>query len=201
MIKRTVVAILLSLCFIITASADYATTFTVNNASSEGNTLSVNVVTDTVSGVGGIDLTLNYDTSMLKVKKSSVKCSLSKCELVVNEGSIRVLWDTTEEIELSEVLLSADFQKIGTGDATGAMNLSLNDYYDNTLELNDIPYTVSYFSTDEVQKVKSNPLAAIFTVLGLIISLVAVLTVAYYLYINRKIEQTAKHLADTKELC
>ena len=146
MIKRIVTVFLLSLCFIITVSADSATVFSVNCADADKETFFVNVETDTISGVGGIDFTLNYDSSFIKVKKSSVKCSLPRSEVVINEGSIRVLWDTTEKVNLSQVLLSAEFENEGLRDASQSFNLSFNDYYDNTLEMNDNPYTVSYFS-------------------------------------------------------
>ena len=201
MIKRIVTVFLLSLCFIITVSADSATVFSVNCADTDKETFFVNVETDTISGVGGIDFTLNYDSSFIKVKKSSVKCSLPRSEVVVNEGSIRVLWDTTEMVNLSQVLISAEFENEGLRDASQSFNLSFNDYYDNTLELNDIPYTVSYFSADEIQKVKANPWCTVFKVLGVIIGAIVIMAVGYYFYQTQKIEQTAKYLADSKGMC
>ncbi|MBP3627268.1 MAG: hypothetical protein J6J39_04400 [Clostridia bacterium] len=201
MIKRIVTVFLLSLCFIITVSADSATVFSVNCADADKETFFVNIETDTISGVGGIDFTLNYDSSFIKVKKSSVKCSLPRSEVIVNEGSIRVLWDTTEKVNISQVLLSAEFENEGLRDASQSFNLSFNDYYDNTLELNDIPYTVTYFATDEVQKVKVNPWGTVFKVLGMIIGAVVIMAVGYYFYQTQKIEQTAKYLADSKGMC
>lgn len=201
MIKRIVTVFLLSLCFIITVSADSATVFSVNCADADKETFFVNVETDTISGVGGIDFTLNYDSSFIKVKKSSVKCSLPRSEVVINEGSIRVLWDTTEKVNLSQVLLSAEFENEGLRDASQSFNLSFNDYYDNTLELNDIPYTVSYFSADEIQKVNANPWGTVFKVLGVIIGAIVIMAVGYYFYQTQKIEQTAKYLADSKGMC
>lgn len=201
MIKRVITTFLLGLCFAITASADSATVFSVNFADAQKETFFVNVQTDTMSGVGGLDFTLYYDDSFIKLKKSSVKCSLPKSEVVVNDGSIRVLWDTTEKVNLSQVLLSAEFENKGLMDAYQCFELSFNDYYDNTLELNDIPYTVTYSATDEVQEVKTNPISTILTILGVIIGIVVILALVYYLYINRKIEETAKRLADKKGLC
>ena len=194
-------AFLLSLCFIITASADSVTAFSVNFADSDEETFFVNIETDTVSGVGGIDFTLSYDSSIVTVKKNSVKCSLPNGEVFVNEGAIRVLWDTTENVDISKVLLSAEFEKKGPQDASQCFELFLNDYYDNSLELNDIPYMVSYFSADEVEKVKSNPWTAVFTVLGVIIGAVVIMAVGYYFYQTKKIEDTAKHLANSKGMC
>ena len=111
------------------------------------------------------------------------------------------MWDTTEKVNLSQVLISAEFENEGLRDASQSFNLSFNDYYDNTLELNDIPYTVTYFATDEVQKVKINPWGTVFKILGVIMGAVVIMAVGYYFYQTQKIEQTAKYLADNKGMC
>ena len=117
----------------ITVCAAGATHF-VMNYSQKGEKISVNVQTDCVTGVGGMDFMLAFNNEAFEVVESSVRCSLPSSELVVKEDVIRVLWDTTEKETLPDILISADFISKNEVAVENGMYFTINDYYDNSLE-------------------------------------------------------------------
>lgn len=177
----------------ITVCAAGATHF-VMNYSQKGEKISVNVQTDCVTGVGGMDFMLAFNNEAFEVVESSVRCSLPSSELVVKEDVIRVLWDTTEEETLPDILISADFISKNEVAVENGMYFTINDYYDNSLELNDLPYEVSYVSADNVAKAKLVGLPVFVTVLLVLIAVIVVSAGVYYVLFNRKIEQIARNL-------
>lgn len=187
------VAFILLVVTCVTVSAAGTTHF-VMNYSQKGEKVSVNIQTDCVTGVGGMDFMLAFDNEAFEVDESSVRCSLSSCELVVKEDNIRVLWDTTEKETLPDILISADFISKSGADVASGMYFSINDYYDNSLELNDLPYEVSYVSADKVERAKLTGLPVFVTVLLVIMAVIVICATVYYVLFNRKIEEIARKL-------
>ncbi|MBQ9965598.1 MAG: hypothetical protein IJP22_02600 [Clostridia bacterium] len=185
-------AILLIITSIIVSAA--GVTHFVMNYAQNGEKISVNVQTDCVTGVGGMDFALNFDNEAFELDEGSVRCSLPSCEMVIKENMIRVLWDTTEKETLPNILISADFISKDETSVESGMYFSINDYYDNSLELNDLPYEVSYLSADSVERAKLSGLPIVVTVLLVIIAVIVVSAAAYWFLTNRKIEEIARNI-------
>ncbi len=188
-----VVTFILLVITSITVGATGVTHFVMNYSQREEK-ISVNVETDCVTGVGGMDFILFFDKEAFELDEGSVRCSLSSCELVVKEDTIRVLWDTTEKETLPDILISADFRSKNGASVEGGIYFSINDYYDNTLQLNDLPYEVSYASADKVARAKLAGLPVFVTVLLVIIAVIVCLAVVYWVLFNRKIEEIARKI-------
>lgn len=131
--------------------ASSAATFYVQTAAVlEDNTIEVCVYLDEVDDIGGIDLELVYDTEKVSFVSSSLGPSLqsSLSDIYHNEenGEIHYVIIYSNAKSAHGILLRATFQlKEGK---SYQPQLLINDLLDNSIEINEIPYTITYQQAD-----------------------------------------------------
>ena len=164
------------------------TVFSVLYSDPSKKEVNISVSTDTVKEIGGIDISVSYNSSDWELVKNSEKCGLKKGMITAQKGYVRVLWDTTEKTEISDVILTASFKKLNENAAVDDINITVNDYYDNTVEMNDIPYDINYSMSDNVRKISSVSIPLI------IIAVIIVLLVGAMLFFMKKYKISFKDL-------
>ncbi len=185
-LKKFLLTLLIAAALTFSVSAESAQTlFTVKFTDVAKSTVDISVNTDTVSGVGGMDIALYFDNSMWELVKKSAKCGIKKSEVSVTDGSARIIWDTVDNAELPEKLITASFKKRDKTADISDIQLVVNDYYDNTVSLNDIAYRVSYEQTEKVVAVKTVNKSAVIAITVIVIVLLGG-SAAYYFLVFRK---------------
>lgn len=172
-----------------TVFADGGTAFTVNYTDPEKDTVNISVGTDKKDGTGGLHLIVTYDKSKWQLKSGSEKCGLKNGEVSASDGAVQLLWDTTDNYTLPDVIMSASFKKVSKSAEIGDIILSVNDYYDNTVQMNDIPYQIEYKQT-KAAKAARKPFNAVPVIIITVIVLVLAGTFGYFYY---KIYIAPKH--------
>lgn len=182
------------LCLGVPASADNPETVFSYNFADKGDKADISVTTDTFTGVGGIDIVISYNTSSWELIENSAKCGIKSGDIAVANGNIHIIWETTDEVELPEVLTSASFKKLRDSAIAEDISIAVNEYYDNSTSLVDLPYQIALNNVDKVEKAKSHfPV----WIVVLIVCLIA-LAVAGYYFIGIKgyfRPMNAKHLS------
>lgn len=190
-LKKFILTLLIAAALTISVSADSAQTlFTVKFTDASKSTVDISVNTDTVSGVGGMDIALYFDNSKWELVKNSAKCGIKKSEISVTDSGARIVWDTVENAELPEKLITASFKRKDKSADISDIKLVVNEYYDNTTSLNDITYQVSYEQTEEVVAVKTVNKSAVIAIAVIVIVLLGG-AAAYYVLVYRK--KNSKH--------
>ena len=108
--------------------------------------------------------------------------------ITAQKGYVRVLWDTTEKTEISDVIMTASFKKLNENAAVDDIKVTVNDYYDNTVDMNDIPYDINYSMSDNVRKISNISIPLI------IIAVIIVLLVGAMLFFMKKYKISFKDL-------
>ena len=85
--------------------------------------------------------------------------------------------------------MTASFKKLNENAAVDDINITVNDYYDNTVEMNDIPYDINYSMSDNVRKISSVSIPLI------IIAVIIVLLAGAMLFFMKKYKISFKDLA------
>lgn len=172
--------------------ADCGTIFTVNYTDPDKDTVNISVSPDQKDGAGGLHLIATYDTSKWNLKSGSEKCGLKKGEVSASDGTVQLLWDTTDDYKMPDVIMSASFKKVSKSAEISDITFSVNDYYDNTVQMNDIPYQIEYKQTKDAKTARKpfNPVPAIIITL-VVLALVGTFGYFYYkIYIAPK---SSKH--------
>lgn len=164
------------------------TVFSVLYSDPSKKEVNISVSTDTVKEIGGIDISVSYNSSDWELVKNSEKCGLKKGMITAQKGYVRVLWDTTEKTEISDVIMTASFKKLNENAAVDDIKVTVNDYYDNTVEMNDIPYDINYSLSDNVRKISNISIPLI------IIAVIIVLLVGAMLFFMKKYKISFKDL-------
>ena len=164
------------------------TVFSVLYSDPSKKEVNISVSTDTVKEIGGIDISVSYNSSDWELVKNSEKCGLKKGMITAQKGYVRVLWDTTEKTEISDVIMTASFKKLNENAAVDDIKVTVNDYYDNTVEMNDIPYDINYSMSDNVRKISNMSIPLI------IIAVIIVLLVGAMLFFMKKYKISFKDL-------
>lgn len=164
------------------------TVFSVLYSDPSKKEVNISVSTDTVMEIGGIDISVSYNSSDWELVKNSEKCGLKKGMITAQKGYVRVLWDTTEKTEISDVIMTASFKKLNENAAVDDIKVTVNDYYDNTVEMNDIPYDINYSMSDNVRKISNISIPLI------IIAVIIVLLVGAMLFFMKKYKISFKDL-------
>lgn len=116
----------------------------------EDNTIEVCVYLDEADNIGGIDLELVYDTEKVSFVSSSLgpslQSSLSDIYHEEEKGEIHYVILYSESKSAHGILLRATFQ-LKEGEAYQPQ-LVINDLLDNSIEINEIPYTITYQQAD-----------------------------------------------------
>lgn len=187
-ILKLLSGIIAVMIFALNVSAS-GTVFSVLYSDPAKKEVNISVSTDTVKEIGGIDISVSYNSSDWELVKNSEKCGLKKGMITAQKGYVRVLWDTTEKTEISDVILTASFKKLNENAAVDDINITVNDYYDNTVEMNDIPYDINYSMSDNVRKISSVSIPLI------IIAVIIVLLAGAILFFMKKYKISFKDLA------
>ena len=187
-ILKLLSGIIAVMIFALNVSAS-GTVFSVLYSDPAKKEVNISVSTDTVKEIGGIDISVSYNSSDWELVKNSEKCGLKKGMITAQKGYVRVLWDTTEKTEISDVILTASFKKLNENAAVDDINITVNDYYDNTVEMNDIPYDINYSMSDNVRKISSVSIPLI------IIAVIIVLLAGAILFFMKKYMISFKDLA------
>lgn len=164
------------------------TVFSVLYSDPSKKEVNISVSTDTVKEIGGIDISVSYNSSDWELVKNSEKCGLKKGMITAQKGYVRILWDTTEKTEISDVIMTASFKKLNENAAVDDIKVTVNDYYDNTVEMNDIPYDINYSMSDNVRKISNISIPLI------IIAVIIVLLVGAMLFFMKKYKISFKDL-------
>ncbi len=150
--------------------------------------LAMEITTDKVSQVGGLDIQVDYNTEKWKLVSGTGKSELKDSVIEKSDGSVRLVWYTLEaDTELSKELLSLSFKKISKDADIEDITVTVNDYYDNTLLMNDLPYEVVYKQDGSI---KPSGGALIWVAVGILA--VLALAAAYY-FVIVKSKHSGKH--------
>ncbi len=131
--------------------ADEPAVFYVQTAQTlENGKIEVRVYLHNAAALGGVDLILRYDPQKVSFISSSLGSTLSSSYADIYhdapKAEIHYVILYPEKINAHGTLLEAEFQlKEGS---SYQPELIVNDLVDNTDEINDIPYTVSYQQAD-----------------------------------------------------
>ena len=185
--KGLTVFVFTVMIFALNVSAS-GTVFSVLYSDPSKKEVNISVSTDTVKEIGGIDISVSYNSSDWELVKNSEKCGLKKGMITAQKGYVRVLWDTTEKTEISDVIMTASFKKLNENAAVDDIKVTVNDYYDNTVEMNDIPYDINYSMSDNVRKISNISIPLI------IIAVIIVLLVGAMLFCMKKYKISFKDL-------
>lgn len=185
--KGLTVFVFTVMIFALNVSAS-GTVFSVLYSDPSKKEVNISVSTDTVKEIGGIDISVSYNSSDWELVKNSEKCGLKKGMITAQKGYVRVLWDTTEKTEISDVIMTASFKKLNENAAVDDIKVTVNDYYDNTVEMNDIPYDINYSMSDNVRKISNISIPLI------IIAVIIVLLVGAMLFFMKKYKISFKDL-------
>lgn len=185
--KGLTVLVFTVMIFALNVSAS-GTVFSVLYSDPSKKEVNISVSTDTVKEIGGIDISVSYNSSDWELVKNSEKCGLKKGMITAQKGYVRVLWDTTEKTEISDVIMTASFKKLNENAAVDDIKVTVNDYYDNTVEMNDIPYDINYSMSDNVRKISNISIPLI------IIAVIIVLLVGAMLFFMKKYKISFKDL-------
>lgn len=161
--------------------ADGGTVFTVNYTDPDKDTVNISVSADKKDGAGGLHLIATYDTSKWQLKSGSEKCGLKKGEISASDGAVQLLWDTTDDYTMPDVIMSVSFKKVNKSAEIGDITFSVNDYYDNTVQMNDIPYQIEYKQT-KAAKAARKPFNAVPVIIITVIVLILAGTFGYFYY-------------------
>lgn len=116
----------------------------------EDNTIEVCVYLDEADNIGGIDLELVYDTEKVSFVSSSLgpslQSSLSDIYHEEEKGEIHYVILYSESKSAHGILLRATFQ-LKEGESYQPQ-LIVNELLDSTIEIKDIPYTITYQQAD-----------------------------------------------------
>ena len=127
-------------------AASYGVSVKVPYTASVGETISVSVMLSVNSGLGGIDLTVKYNTSEFQLVSGSVKSgSLLVGDTNVGNGFIRYAGVSAETVKSQGTLVSFKLKVLKTG---GKISVSVNDAIDG----NDKDITSSFATTGATVK-------------------------------------------------
>lgn len=190
-LKKFLLTLLIAAALTFSVSAESTQTlFTVKFTNVANSTVDISVNTDTVSGVGGMDIDLYFDNSMWELVENSAKCGIKKSGISVTDGRVKILWETVENVKLPEKLITASFKKRDKTADISDIQLVVNEYYDNTVSLNDIAYQVSYEQTEKVVAVKTVNKSAVIAITVIVIVLLGGAAAYYFLLFRKK---SSKH--------
>lgn len=119
-------------------------------APSEDGTIEVTVYLDGARHLGGADVELLYDTQKVTFVSSSLGSSFSGGYSDINydaqKGEIHYVMLYPNGLDADGILMNVTFQL--KGKESYQPELKVNDLIDNSMEMNDISYTISYQQAD-----------------------------------------------------
>lgn len=130
------------ICLAIPVSAIWSKTVFSVNVEQKEKSMDVSVATDTFEGVGGLDFSICYNSDYLELDENSIKFKIEDGYMAVKDNEIRLLWDTIQEVKLPEVLATVSFNKLSEEATSNDVWITINEYYDNTIELKDLDYKI-----------------------------------------------------------
>ena len=124
------------------------TTFRIYADSVEKGSSTIRVLTDKQTEVGGLRLHLTYSPEHWQAEEASLS-AVSAADVQINSevGEIVFVWDTVSNESLPTELLCVTLKK--TGSKKPDITLSIDEYYDSTLAMNDLLYTIEGNATAE----------------------------------------------------
>jgi hypothetical protein len=156
MIKRKIMismmtVLLCCLCFRAqTAAADTAAFYVQTASILQDGVIEVSVYLDDAQNVGGIDAKMSFDPERVEFVESSLGASLSSRLADINydadNHSIHYIVLYADSVDAHGILFTATFQ-LKEGESYQP-ELEVLDLIDNSDELNDIPYRISYQQYD-----------------------------------------------------
>jgi hypothetical protein len=167
-IKRKIIIFMMTvllccLCFRAqTAAADTAAFYVQTASILQNGVIEVSVYLDDAQNVGGIDAKLSFDPERVEFVESSLGASLSSSLADINydadNHSIHYIVLYADSVDAHGILFTATFQ-LKEGESYQP-ELEVIDLIDNSDELNDIPYRISYQQYDGTWKEKPDDSAA-----------------------------------------
>lgn len=138
----SVILLLILVVFLVCAEEE-KTTFTAFYTTYKDGSVIVEVRTDKTEGVGGINMMLVAKN--WSVVKNSANSKLKKSDIVedADAGKVHLLWDTADRETLPRTILKASFQPKSDSADISEITLQVNEYYDNTSSLSDLPFAVT----------------------------------------------------------
>lgn len=146
--KRLFAFLTLGLCLLcLPAAAQEKVRFTASYVQNQDGSVDVQVSTDATVAVGGIYLALEFPREQWRVEPGSVATKLKQADAagIQDAGQVRLVWDTAQQGQsLPQELLSARFVPVdGQSPEIAAIVPKLVEFYDNTPQMNDIPYEIN----------------------------------------------------------
>lgn len=133
------------------AAQDRASLFALEAEEAEGIT-TVSVVTDQAFGVGGLDLTLEFDPKLWQAVEDTVIPGMTHMDIICDneKGNVRILWDTTDPgAGVNSTLMKIGMQRKTADAPLSSIWLTVQDYYDNTTSMLDLEYYIQGFPQEE----------------------------------------------------
>lgn len=138
--------IILCMCIIPSYAASYAVSVKAPYTATVGETISVSVQLSVNSGLGGIDLTVKFNTSEYQLVSGSVKSgSLLVGDTNVGNGFVRYAGVSAETVKTQGTLVTFKLKVLKVG---GKISVSVNDAIDG----NDKDITSSFLTTGATVK-------------------------------------------------
>lgn len=154
-------------------SAGSETEFTLDFYDHGNGTVDLEICTTQTQGVGGLHIEIYPETAMWAVDSSHTKAFVNKADVTANETRAAFAWDSINGETLPEKLFRTTFHaKTEAYDIT-QIQVQILDYYDNTLEMNDLPY---YFQAPNLISGKAKPLYNIWAILFCMLLIMAAVT-------------------------
>lgn len=108
----------------------------------------ISIQAENSTGAGGLDLMLTFDPDRWQPEEESAVPGVQNMDVSCNpeEGTVRLLWDTTDQnADINGTLLEITLTKAESSARLSNIQLTVRDYYDNTVEMKDLPYRVEGF--------------------------------------------------------
>ena len=143
-------AVLISIAFMSSVISADGTVFTIQYTRIIDEKIDISLISDKTNGIGGIDLIVTYNPERWELIENTEKTNIKKGIVKVYDGKIRLLCEAAEKIKTPNTLFLCSFKKINKNATIDNIALSINDYYDNSTEMNDLPYQVEYLLVDNI---------------------------------------------------
>lgn len=159
----------LPVCSLSASSESQETGFSVEFYNHGDGTLDMEVLTNKTEGVGGIRITVSFDENLWTVDEDLTASIIKNGDVVVVGNEIRFLWESIGDTTLSNKLFRTTFHSAQSSIDVSTIQVKVLEYYDNTVQMNDLPYEIVNYSVAEGE---AEPL---YSVWGIILTMLLIL--------------------------
>lgn len=157
-----------------------ATEFNLQFYEHGNGTVDLEILTDKTKGVGGIQILVSVNRNLWRIDEGGTAGFIENSAIKVQDSTVRFIWGSTEAVTLPDKLLRIKLHSNQENYDLATIQVSVEDYYDDTINMNGLSYT--YIST--LIHGKAKPL---YNVWLIILNMLLVLTGVFALFaVSRK---------------